>query len=125
MPAWTHWLVPLLLVPGIWAGTTIGNFGSIAMGRGGRPLWLDWLGLMAHGLLGVALPALVLWWWGYAWWWCAASGALISPLYDLGWRISGKVGNRNLPNGLRGGSELGEAFWGAAVAAGVFLAVIG
>lgn len=113
------------LIPAIWVGTTIGNFGGIDLGRGNGTYWGDVAALTLHGVGGIATPAILA-----AWVWHApgpifpilASGFAIGPAYTLGWALSGRIGNPHFPIGLRGGSELGEAFWGGAVAVGVFLA---
>lgn len=110
------WWQALLLIPAVWVGTTTGNFGSIALGRSGNPWWRDVAGLTLHGVLSALPPALLAIVFGYPWGFMLLSGFLIAPLYELGWIISGKSGNVKLPVGLKGGAELGEAFWGAACA---------
>lgn len=125
LPVLHNWRVALLYIPGIWAGTTVGLFDSIGQGRGSDPYWRSFLGLTLHGIAGVALPALAAWWFGHTWWWLIPSALSISPLYTVGWAITGKDGTLpSLPNGLRGATEIGEALWGAAVGLGCFLAVV-
>lgn len=117
------WWHALALIPAVWAGTTVGNFGSISQGRGGGSPWSQALGELAHGLAGVALPALGAWWLGYPHWWVLPiGGALIAPSYWLGWTVSGLYGRPDFPVGLRGGSEIGEALWGACFGCAALLA---
>jgi hypothetical protein len=79
------WWVALALIPAIWVGTTVGNFGGIGMGRSGNPYWRDFGGLTLHGLLGVAAPALLVWWVGHFWPALLLAGLSIAPLYTAGW----------------------------------------
>lgn len=118
------WWWCLALIPVTWVGTVTGNFGGIAMGRSGNPYWRDFAGMTLHGALSGVLPAAGAWWLGYGWWAIAIAALTIAPLYSIGWMASGKAGNPKLPLGLRGGSELGELFWGGAMGLGTFLAGI-
>ena len=97
-------------------------FSSIDLGKAEGTVPQDIAGLTAHGLLGTVLPAALAWWCGGAPVWLVAAGLLSAPAYWLGWTVAGLRGAQWLPNGLRGGTEIGEALWGAAVGAGAFLA---
>ena len=127
-----------LIVAG-WIGTTIPNFGGIGFGRSGNPWWKDALGLLAHGTIGMLVLALfmVLPMAGATLFAvfgqgitlataiaAVAGGVAIVPAYWIGWSISGVSGKASFPLGLRGGSELGEVLWGAAVGVTVALAVV-
>ena len=113
----------LLMVPAVWVGTTTGNFHSMAMGRAQTSYVHDFVGMSLHALLSALLPTAVA---AYGWHvqaaWLFGLTMLASPLYSLGWTISGRQGNPRLPLGMRGGSELGEAFWGGATGVGALLA---
>jgi hypothetical protein len=120
-----------LIVAG-WIGTTIPNFGGIALGRSGNPWFRDAEGLAAHGLIGMAVLALFIA--AYPLWPLSGFGPLyvvgmtwggtaIVPAYWIGWSVAGKSGNESLPVGFRGGSEIGECLWGAAVGLVVALAL--
>jgi hypothetical protein len=117
------WWQAMALWPLAFLTCSIGMFGGIAIGRSGNPWWRDVLGLEAHALLGWGTILVVAWWLGDAWWWLAGGVASIALVYELGWIISGKVGNPALPLGFRGGSELGELLWGVALGAGIWGAV--
>lgn len=113
----------LAMMPCVWVGTTTGNWSSMAMGRAKTTFLHDFFGMSAHAFLSALLPVGLA---AYSVHWHAAVAALFimlaAPLYALGWMISGKTGAAWLPTGFKGGSELGEFFWGAATGAGVFLA---
>lgn len=122
------WLLALLLVPAVFVGTTTGNFNSMAMGRGSYSFAHDFWGMSAHAALSAITPTLLVVAFGlqfydtpFSWWAVGGFTLIASPLYCIGWIISGKTGNLSLPIGFRGGSELGEAFWGASCALGAFL----
>ena len=131
------WWLAVLMVPAAWIGTTSGNFHSMAMGRAQTSYLHDVLGMSAHALLSaivpclvVLLPSLVVAWHGGPappprWLWLFGLTMTAAPLYSLGWIISGREGRPGFPVGLRGGSELGEAFWGAACGLGAALAFEG
>lgn len=126
------WWQAALLVPAVWVGTTTGNFNSMAMGHGQYSYAHDFFGMSAHAALSAILPTVVAFAVVfltppeyYDWWWMAGFCMLASPLYTIGWIISGKVGKTSFPAGLQGGSELGEAFWGGACALGAFLTYAG
>ena len=120
------WWHALFLIPAVWVGTMISNFESLAMGHGQRSYVHDFIGLSAHGVLGAIAPTLLLWYLDYpAFYLAALGGVLISPLYTLGWwMIPSVAGNPKYPPGFRGGQELGEFFYGAVSAFGVFAAVV-
>lgn len=115
------WWHALLTVPAVWVGTTTGNAGSMAMGRAQTPFWRDFLGMSGHAALSAILPTALAFGVGANGWWTLLTLAA-APLYDIGWALAGKTGNPRFPLGLRGGSEIGEALWGAAVALGAYLA---
>ncbi len=121
------WWQAMLMIPAVFVGTTTGNFDSMSMGRGQYSYAHDLFGMSLHAILSVILPLLVvggtvllpipeyhnvLW---------LSLYLLASPLYTVGWMIAGKQGKVIFPIGLRGGSELGEAFWGAVCALATFL----
>ena len=125
-PAFTHapWWVPLATIPSVWVGTTTGNWRSMAMGHASTSLMHDLLGMSAHAALSAILPVAIA---AYVVHWYALIALVFimmaAPLYWLGWEISpSPTGNPKLPLGFRGGSELGEFFWGAATGLGLFLA---
>lgn len=120
-----------LMIPAVFVGTTTGNNGSMDMARAEDTFEHDWWGMTLHGLesaflpaLVVALPSVLVGHWGadLRWLWTFGLTLAASPFYWVGWVISGAHGRSSLPIGLRGGSELGEAFWGGACGLGVFLA---
>jgi hypothetical protein len=115
------WSMPILLGLGVWIGSTMPMFSSIDLGKAEGTVPLDIAGLTAHGLLGIMLPAALAWWGAYAPLWLLAAGLLSAPAYWLGWTITGVRGAQWLPLGLRGGTEIGETLWGAAVGIGAFL----
>jgi len=126
-PAWQA----LALVPAVWVGTVTGNFASLAMGRGQYSYLHDCVGMSAHAALSAVLPTLVAFGAVFLtppehdqWGWMLGLTMLAAPLYTLGWIISGQHGRPSFPLGLRGGSELGEAFWGASCALGAFLTFV-
>jgi hypothetical protein len=119
----SHQLWSLTLILSGFLGCAIPNFGGIGMGRSGNPWQQDAGGLNSHGTYSMGITALPL---AYFNWhgliFIIAAGYAIVPFYELGWRITGKAGRPGLPLGLRGGSELGELFWGAACGIGAFAA---
>lgn len=113
------WWVILLVIPAVFFSCSIPNFEGIALGRGeaaGGTSWReDALGLWWHGLIGMAIPAVVV---GLCapwsnWWLFLVAGALIVPAYEVGWQLWDKRVLYYMPNGLKGGSEIGELLWGA------------
>jgi hypothetical protein len=134
------WLHALLLVPAIFLGCAVPNFSGIAMGRSGNRWWRDAAGMLCHGVLSLALAALVIAlppsldigfaavartmnWTAFG---CVVAVGVACPvLYEIGWSIAGLSGNPRLPLGFRGGSELGEFLWGVAIGVAVILAVGG
>ena len=117
-PSWTDIVFPLwakivALILGVWVGTTIPNFSSIDFGKAENTVLHDFLGLIIHGLGGVALPAFIAAQMGYFWQPLILAGLFISPAYWVGWALAGKHGLNWLPVGFRGGSELGEFLWGS------------
>ena len=147
------WMAVAILA-GTWAGSTTGNNGGMAMGRGDHTFASDFARMSLHGL-AIAVPVafaamvygavqyrtimvfdqvpLVL---------CIACLAC-APCYAAGWWIAELTGNqprdmrsfpdghiptsdemngtRTFPLGFRGGSELGETIWGAAMGLGAYL----
>lgn len=123
------WLVGVALIPAlclivaIWLGSTVGNFGAIALGRGGTS-WLDDAPLLAlHGLAGVALAAIDVGLAGLAWWWVIVSGVMIVPAYEIGWRLAG-AHDADALRGLDSGPDVGELLWGATIGLGLWLACV-
>lgn len=130
------WKLALILIPCVWVGTTTGNFESMAMGRGSHSKYHDWLGMTAHAVLSAILPALAVFliYPALPWWWIGLLPLLAAPGYELGWFISELTGNspslrqniyyNHIPNGFKGGTELGEFFFGGACALGAFLTFV-
>lgn len=128
------WPVALAMVPAVWVGTTTGNFNGMAMGRAEFSYWHDFWGMTAHGALSAILPVGLAVLAGAAAGsiWIAVDCLLCAPLYAAAWNVAEDMGTQAVPassiarrsllRGFNGGSELGEAFWGAACALGTFLA---
>lgn len=117
---WTlPWWVVLLVIPSVFFSCSIPNFEGIALGRGAATGGTSWredaLGLWWHGLIGMAIPAVVvgLCAHGSNWWLFIVAGLLIVPAYEAGWKLWDKRFLYYMPEGLKGGSEAGELFWGA------------
>lgn len=135
------WWLALLMIPAVWVGTTTGNDDSRDMGFGITSFWHDFWGMTEHATLSLT-PAIVVGIYNVAHMtrlfadnYIIGGTLLAAPLYWLGWVIaialggqiippdnSGSVGNGRLFAGLQGGSEWGEALWGASCALGTFLA---
>lgn len=117
------WWQALLMIVAVWVGTTTGNRGAMDMGRAGGGFWRDFLAMSRHGLDSAILPtAVAAWGWHWQAAWLFGMTMLAAPCYALGWCVGGRIGNPRFPIGLRGGSELGEALWGACVGIGALLA---
>jgi hypothetical protein len=116
---WWCWLIILFT----FLGCSIPNFGGIALGRSGNSYRRDALGLTAHGALSMGITALPLaYFHPYGIIYLVLAGCLIVPMYEIGWTLAGVRGRALLPLGLRGGSELGELFWGGTCGVGAYLA---
>jgi hypothetical protein len=119
------WWQVCLMVPAVWVGTTLGSFHSVDMARGEDTFAHDWFGISAIALGASALPAIVALapdWNSWRFLWIVGSTLTAAPAYWLGWCISGAHGRKDFPVGLRGGMELGEAFWGAIRGIGILVA---
>jgi hypothetical protein len=135
------WPRALMLIPAGWIGTTIPNFGGIALGRSGNPWWRDALGLTLHGIVGAMVLALV----AAAPWplptpfsiaafvdgyslvsaiCVLIAGLLIVPAYEVGWSVAGKSGRASFPLGFRGGTEIGEMLWGTVIGLALMLSAL-
>lgn len=120
------WLPALVLIPLNWVGTTTGLFDSLAMGRGGRPYWKDFLGMTLHGVISALLPAILFYFTGTL---RSAEvaflgGLLISPCYSLGWSLTGLHGRKGWPKGMQQGTEVAELLWGAVMGVTHFVAAM-
>lgn len=130
------WWQALIAAPAIFLGCSIpltfrnlpliGTIGSIHFGSAPDPLplWRRALGLLLHGVGNVAGVIALAVYLKAHWALVLLGGLSIYPAYELGWRITGDPILPWMPLGLRSGSELAEAFWGAAVAVSVFTAFI-
>ena len=121
-----RWFVALILVPLNYIGTTTGNFDSLAMGRGGRPYWKDFLGMTLHGLLSALAPAVLFLVVAWPHPWAAlvviAAGLAISPCYTIGWAVCGLHGRSAWIKGCQQGPEIAELLWGGVMGAAAFIA---
>ena len=122
--AGVHWYYCLALIPVTWVGTVTGNFNSMAMGRGGMSYAHDFFGLSLHGLLSGILPAAGAYFAGYGYVAIAIAALSISPLYTLGWAMTGIQGKPSWPLGFRSGTEWGELLWGGAMGLGTLVAAV-
>lgn len=124
--------VAALMIPAYFIGSTTGNFNSTGMGRSSTGFVECFLGMSVHAALTAVVPyltlvALTMRLHGVSWLafeqggWLVGLCMLAAPLYDLAWCITGLNGKARFPNGFQQGPDLGEAFWGAATALGVFL----
>lgn len=118
-PAWWVAVIAAAIVAGcavpVWA---------IDLGPGHpgtSPLWLRIIGSTAHGLLSIAPATVLAAMAGAHWLWLLGGSLSIAPLYWLGSILARPF----FPNGLRAGSEDGEALWGAVLAVTFILTVHG
>jgi len=121
------WLPALVLIPLNFIGTTTGLFNSLAMGRGGRPYWKDFLGMTLHGVISSAPPAVLFFFTGHDLWApfvALLGGLMISPCYSLGWSLTGLRGRLDWPKGMQQGTEVAELLWGAVMGVAHFVAAM-
>lgn len=110
---WLLGLAPLLFI-----GCVLPWWGTIDLARMEGRYWRDVAVMTARGLLWVA-PALPLLAWRDGWSSVALAlaGLACAGLYELGWRTPSSV------PGFARGAELGEVYFGAAIGAGLALAI--
>lgn len=101
----------LVLGVAAWAGSLLGWWGSLDLGRQFGGFWRDFALHSARGVMWTAPMAAVLFVAGGAWWWLLAAGALCGALYEAGYRAWPARG-----------TEVGEGLFGGAIGAALVLA---
>lgn len=111
---WLLGLGPLLFL-----GCVLPWWQTIDLARNEGRFWRDFIVMTGRGVLWVA-PAFPLLFWreGWASLFVLAAGLSCAALYELGWRTPSNV------RAFARGSELGEAYFGAAIGAGLAVAAI-
>lgn len=110
------WLAALAMGIAAWVGCLPGWWGSLDMGRHEGGFWRDFALHSLRGVLWTAPMAAVLWWFGGAWWSLVVAGAACGLIYEAGYRIAAIARGR-----MGGGTEIGEALFGAAIGAALAL----
>jgi hypothetical protein len=132
------WWHALALIPCILLGCSVGNYGSISMGRRRVPgtyelafTWRnyarDFAMITVHGLGNLSLAIAGAWWLGYYWPALIAGALAIGPAYSVAWLHPVPVvglGRNVTPFLHPDPPETAEFLWGSAVGVGVLAAVV-
>jgi hypothetical protein len=122
------WYAALALIVAQWATATIPLFSSIDLGHDEGTFWGDFGLLTLRGVLGATGVAVVLFGVNhftathFLWWPVLLIGALESVAYTIGWTVAKPAA---VDTGFNEPTEIGELIYGALIAAGLAVGLLG